>query len=752
MQFLMRQRNILLLLLLVAVCCGIPISRQLQFDQTIESFFPSDNPDILLLNRSRRDFGGDEFVVVAWKQPGLITISDDRKVPGVSETANARIVMLAEQLDAIPGVDTNGTRHLPRFLDRSLRSRNTRNGMLKLFEGTLISQDHSTTAIILLLRSSAESPETRSETIRKIRDVVTAFDATAVVAGEPILIQDMFDLVERDGNILYVVSLVVLTGVLLLIFRGFRWAAASVSVVISSVICTRAIFVLTGMQLSMVSSVLNSLVTVISIATVMHVIVHYRELRLDNDSCQAALQTLWDMWQPVFWTMITTAVGFGALLVSDIVPVRSFSMMMVTAVLTALVCIAIIMPSTLASGRSIRQPGHAPFESTLSAFLTHLARVVQHQPLLTGTVCLLLVAITTPGLFRLTIDSDFSHNFRRSSPIVRAVTFVESNLGPAGTWEIAFDVPEELTARFLDTAEALTRKLHALSTADAELTVLSLNDAIDIPPRLGNSRKRLDRLARRHQSLIDSLYNSTEHRMRIVLRSREQQPSETKLQQIDAVRTLVNQHFQELQAADSTLPQQQVTASGVFVLLAKVIDSLLSDQLNSFLVALAGILVCMTIAFRSLKLGLISLVPNVFPIVVVLGSLGMLDIPINMGTAMLASVSFGLTVDSTIHYITSFERARQQYTVAEALQVAHASAGRAVVFANLALVAGFMVLTVSAFVPLVYFGALMSLSMISGLFGDLILLPLLLRLSFADPPDVPAIRERSTADTTLSQP
>ena len=135
----------------------------------------------------------------------------------------------------------------------------------------------------------------------------------------------------------------------------------------------------------------------------------------------------------------------------------------------------------------------------------------------------------------------------------------------------------------------------------------------------------------------------------------------------------------------------------------------------------------MTVAFRSLRIGLISLFPNIFPVALLLGTLGWVGVPVNIGTAMIASVSMGLTVDSTIHYIFAFERARRVCSVAEALQQAHAGAGRAVVFAHLALIAGFTVLTASRFIPLVYFGGLMSLSMFCGLFGDLVLLPLLLQ-------------------------
>jgi len=731
MRFLMRQRNVLLLLLIAVVAAGLPISRQLEFDQTIDSFFPPDNPDILLLKRSRQDFGGDEFVVIAWKQPGLIELSEERQLPDVSEAAGEKIAKVAQALSQIPGVDPRGTRHLPLYLDRAPRSRNTRNAMIQLFEGILISQDRTTTAVILQLQSADESGVNRSETIRNIRTTVREQIPEAVVAGEPVLIQEMFDLVERDGTVLYVVSLVVLTGVLLLIFRGIRWSVASVCIVIASVVCTRAVLVLTGLQLSMVSSVLNSLLTVISIATAMHVIVHYRELRSTLDTTAAAEQSLQDMWRPVFWTVLTTAVGFGALMISEIVPVRSFSTMMVTGVLTALFCLTLVLPATLASGSHIRQPGRAPMEAVLSRALKRLARTVAGRPVITSTICVVLVVITAPGLLRLRIDSDFSHNFRDSSTIVRALSFVESQLGPAGTWEVAFDVPEPLPSAFLDSAGDLTEKLKQLSQPEAELAVLSLNDAIDIPPRLGNSTRRLERLRRRQEDLVDSLYNESSNRMRIVLRSREQQPSEVKLEQIEDVRALVGEHFTSLRQQQPDLAVEEVTASGLFVLLAKVIDSLLQDQLNSFVLAATGILICMTIAFRSLRIGCIALLPNIFPVVVVLGSLGMLNIPINMGTAMLASVSMGLTVDSTIHYITAYQRARKTHSPTAALEQAHDSAGRAVVFANLALVAGFMVLTVSSFVPLIWFGALMSLSMISGMIGGLVLLPLLLNWSSA---------------------
>ena len=112
----------------------------------------------------------------------------------------------------------------------------------------------------------------------------------------------------------------------------------------------------------------------------------------------------------------------------------------------------------------------------------------------------------------------------------------------------------------------------------------------------------------------------------------------------------------------------------------------------------------------------------------VIGSMGWIGLPINIATAMIASVSMGLTVDSSIHYISGYRRARLRgLGVYEALRDTHQGVGRALVFANLALIVGFTVLTLSHFIPLVYFGILVSVAMLGGLIGNLVLLPLLLR-------------------------
>ena len=770
MGVLIQYRNPLLFLAALAVLCAIPLSEQLVFDQRIESFFAEDSPDLILLNRSRSEFGGDEFVLVAWTEDRLLDVAGDDYPPNLKTAladdwvplapeAEERIRKTAARLNQIPGINTEKTQHLPGMLEKTIRFKNMKRAMVLLFEGTLIGQDARTTGIIVELLPESEAEVPRGRTIDEIRRVAATLHAEVAVAGEPVQVYDMFQLVEQDSRSLFLVSLAILSIVLLVMFHGLRWLLAPVGLVLGAVLITRAVLQLLGAELSMVSSMLNSLVTVIGIATFMHVIVHYRDLRNSRgiedvpiEPQEAARRTLSDMAAPVFWTCATTAVGFGSLLVSQITPVRSFSVMMCLATIVVLAGCFVLLPATLASGSRLRIPTAVPLEHWLDRVLHINCQILEKRPVATGLICLLLLGASAPGVLRLTLETDFSRNFKESSKIVKSLRFVESRLGGAGSWEVAFDTPETLDDEFLKGIHKLTLKLREQATDNQNLTVLSLTDMTSLPPRFFGPTRNLDRIRQRHPELVGSFYNEERNRMRIVLRSAEQQPADSKEKQILAVRATVEEYF----AADARrryaeaiatgadpadiheIQKSPPSASGMFVLLAAVIQSLLSDQLNSFLVATGGIFLCMTIAFRSLRIGLISLLPNIFPVTLVMGSLGWLGTRVNIGTAMITSVSMGLTVDSTIHYITAFERARRTTSVSEALQIAHAGAGRAVVFAHLALIAGFLVLTASRFVPLVYFGGLLTLSLVGGIWGDLVLLPLLLRWTTSGQPETTA--------------
>jgi len=603
----------------------------------------------------------------------------------------------------------------------------------------------------------------------------------------------MFRYVEEDGQTLFLWSLVLLGTVILLLFRSLRWMLLPLLVVAAALVWTDALLVLSGMQLSMVSSMMNSLVTIIAVATVTHITVEYREQRRGHEPAEAVRRTLAILLPPIFWTITTTAAGFAALVSSSITPVRSFGLMLASATLMVLVAVGMVLPGGVLLGRSrvkrresraqsqtsdvssaffsgsrlsalvsrlFSDPRYAPAEDRLAKFLSHTATVVQRRPLIVSLVMFAIFAFAAVGLLRTTVETDFSKNFRKSSPIVQSLDFVETKLGGAGTWEINFPAPEKLDKAYLDKVRGLAQRLReefivegnadfgfriadssssnpqsAIRNPQSELRgevtkVVALTDGLDaIPPILADTiDERLKLVRQLLPEFADGLYHPEARRMRIVLRSREREQSRKKLQLIARVQEIADEWAATELAGEFPEDELKTNATGLYVLLAFLIDNLLKDQWLSFGLAATAIVVMMAVAYRSLLIGLFSLLPNTFPIVLVIGGIGWLGIPINIATAMIASVSMGLTVDSSIHYISGYRRSRARgLSVAAALDETQQHVGRALVFANFALIVGFSVLTLSHFIPLVYFGILVSVAMFGGLIGNLVLLPLMLR-------------------------
>jgi predicted RND superfamily exporter protein len=724
---------------LASILAVFPASR-LTFNQSIESLYAEEDPHLRDYLASRRWFGGDELVGVVYQDPELF-----------ERAGLERMKRLAAELSEIRGVKRESTQDLALNLEavekpifkalfrKELASFRTR--AIELFRRVLVGDDDLTTAVIVRLDPEDEAPCPRGQTVTAIREAAAMFQKenglTTYVAGEPVQIHDMFRYVEEDGRVLGWASTTLLVVVILVLFRRFRWVLLPILIVQATLLWTKAILVFSGIQLTMVSSVLESLVTIMGVATVMHMSLVYCELRRDFDRVAALQRTLELLAVDVFWVCATTAAGFAAELASHVYPIRSFGVIMTLGSMLVLAAIAAIFPGGVLLGRFTADPDVSAADKHLGRWLGVLGDWIEKHPwrLLGG--CLAVTILSLWGMFQIRVETVFIRNFRESSPIVQAIEFIEEHLGGAGSWEISFPAPESLgddqeSEEFLARVREFAKRLRDLRTGDPlappDLTkVTAITDGIDLVPqrvllmRMSLTR-RMDLLANFQPEFIPSLYNGAQRRMRIVLRARERQPSETKERLIQMVEELADREF------PAETPDQRARATGLFVLLTYIVESLLGDQWACFFWGAVGIIAMMTIAYRSLRIGLIALVPNLLPIVLVVGTMGWLDLPINIGTAMISSVSMGLTVDASIFYISSFRRMQAMgLDFWQALRATQHEIGRALIYSNAALILGFLVLMLSHFIPLVYFGALVSVAILGGLAGNLVLLPLLMR-------------------------
>ncbi len=860
-------------------------ARTLDFDRRIETMFAPDDPLLPPYQKLKDTFGGNEIVLVVYHDEGLL--AEDGS--GIR-----RLAAICEKLSQVQGVrDVLSLAAVNRVLDKVRAMNFTRTYKMlcvvdpqsvlganyrELFAKYTHSTDGNTAAAVCMLYPQSDS-QARAATVEALRAIAQGLPAFEVgeglIVGEPAMVVDGFNYVEEDGWRLGWSTSLLLGAVIILCFRNLRWVVIPLVVVQFAVLLTKAVLVASSFQLSMVSSMLTSIVTVTGIATVIHITVNFREYRqLGLPPHESLANTIVILAGPVLWSCLTTAAGFGALLVAEAGPVQDFGLMLAIGSLFILFSVTILVPPLALLGSVGIDPQTAWGEKILDRQLQRIVAWVENSPWLVGALVTVFVGVTVIGMSFLEVESDFTKNFRADTPIVTSYEYVEDKLGGAGVWDIMLPAPRtennaSLAAEYLARVARLEKRLREeVVTLDADggpalgaltkvVSVADADEATKVPPilnrtgasaRLGKMR---DELPVFYSSMLNTVGPKFEFEalaslvtlageqslglpaplavsslapcrdeihgaitqlvprygyLRIMLRARERQSASQKLAVIDQVERIVDDELNQpdwheffdtliqddvavqqvralfstddwpallanlrnsadrdaLTAAQRTVeaalgpdawkqfvavvrdqaPRAEVT--GFFVLLTNLIKSMLHDQWVCFGVATAAIAVMMLIAFRSFVLALVALVPNALPIFMVFGVMGWLGlyyehIKINMGAAMIAAVSMGLSVDSSIHYIISFQRERaQNKTVHESLAVVQKSVGRAVVFATLALVVGFSVLCTSNFVPTIYFGVLVGLSMLGGLFGNLVVLPLLLKFVSRDP----APRER----------
>ncbi len=738
--WLIDHRVLLAALAALLAIVSVERSRRLEFIRSVDTMFDRADPALPPYRRLARVFGSSEVILAAYDAPDLFTA-----------TGIASLRELTARLETLPGIATatslSGTPLGDRIIDIDTNPAARR--LVALMEGYAVSADHGTAGIVCVLEPAGTTAGvTRADAIDGVRKVIDALPG-GTVAGEPVMLRDGFAMLERDGNVLGT-SAGILAGLVLLVsFRSIRWLVVPLAVVLMALWSTRGILAVTGIKLTMVSTMLSAMVTVVAIATVVHVIVEYRRQREMGLPPRLALEEAMTLlFWPVLGAIATDIIGFGALITSQVGPVHDFGIMTAIGALMVLVGVALVLPFVALVGRFDTDPRRAWGEGVLDLGLDHLVRRIIKHPGRILVLSSVLFGGAVAGMAWLTVETDFTGNFRRSSPIVRSYEMIESRLGGAGVWDILVPVNGAIDGAMLARIDRLQRRLRSEVTVPgpddgtptpALTKVLSIADVLAaVSPTaiegigsspLGNLMitGAIGLLRQQHPQIgktligTDPLDGSTW--LRVMLRARERQSAGAKRQIIEGVRRIVSEELPP--GTDG----REGEVTGFFVLLAQLVDRLLSDQWSTFLLAAGGIYLLLAIALRSPLLAAVALVPNALPIFVVLGLMGWSGQRINMGTAMIAAVSMGLSVDSSIHYLVAFRRRLADgHTLEAALDVAHQTAGRAMIFSTLALVVGFLALCTSGFIPTVSFGALSCLTLLGGLAGNLVVLPVLLAL------------------------
>ena len=775
------------ILLLIAAW---PASKRLRFDRSLHRMFAADDP-------TRTDF---EFLHSKFMVSDLaVFVYRDENLWAKDGKGLERLKIIRERIEAIPGIafamdlskvdqmlgqldqpfsffsrpERKGTRHV--LLDDGSEIANEFKAM---FEGQTHSRDGTLVAIACLLKPADQTTVAIKETLFSLRKTGHALTDegldSAMLVGQPVMVEEGFDEIDQDGKRLSFVSAVSLTLLILIGFRSLRWAIISIAVVQWSLIVTRGLLAWLAWDLTMVSSMLGSIITVIGVATTMHWMLGYQRMMKSKPVPEMALQlSMRSLWRPIVWACVTDAIGFASLAFAKVGPVQDYGCMMAIASLVVLVGIFALVPAMallpIIPERFAKYLGlsyelfEIPGEERFRKCLLWILNCVNSRPVIVSFASIVVCAIAVFGSLGLKVETDFIKNFRPDAPLVVAYRAVENELGGAGVWDIILPAPKVLSQRYLDQVLELETRLRCIEIPGEEsmrltkvVSFADIDQASRSSPILGtlSIEARLlgmqqvmgsfvDTLISRPDSVqpgrLDLLSSPGKRFLRIMLRSREQAEAAQKEQLIAEVRRTVDQAIRsekwvaifgdddEYSARQTGTTNSKATVSGYYVLLSRLVSSVVADQWRCFAIATFGIWIAMSIALRSPWMASLTILPNALPSLCILGWMGWTGTRVNLGAAMIAAVSMGLSVDSSLHYLIRFQRERRDgRSFDEALTAAQSEIGMAILLSTFALVLGFGSLAMSNFLPTVVFGTTASSSMVGGLLGNLVVLPALL--------------------------
>ncbi len=805
---------VLVSMLALVAACSIFIS-SLNIDASPDSLMLESDPDLKYYREVHRHYGTDEFIIVGFKPKKEIlekstidfieNISEKfKKIEGVSSVTSLSNVPLLLQIqkDNKTG-ETSFSNLLSSKVD--LAKAKAEFTTSPIYVNNLVNDDLNTTAIKVdieknetlidlleekyvfldkqknqLLDESDEADlhgvrknilferqviNNRYKTVlRSVREIVNDVDDAGefYLAGAPLIGNDMKDFVGKDIKIFGVAILSIMILVLFLFFRRPAWIFLALVCAILNVLLVAGLASILEFQLTIISSNFVALLIIFSVTLSIHVIIRYQEIQKTqpNQTIDENLKiTLSQIITPCFYMVLTSAIAFFSLIVSDINPVIVFGYIMILGLLCAFLLTFTVLPALI----MLINPKSRVLEQDKSAtLLENLLNVIVNNKKLTIAIVVGMFVLNIIGISQITVENRFIDYFKKTTDIYQGLELVDQELGGTVPLEVMLEVDpdqveevdedaqedeefgdyltnlegtqDDFTAKSYWYNRSGIRKINKIHKYLEDLPqvgkVLSLSSTEEVFRTINKGepledfhlslvyRKVPDNVK---QVLISPYVSSDGSQARILARIKDSDHTLIRNDLLKKISIELNTSFIN--------DGESVRLTGISVLYNNVLQSLFRSQILTLGTVFVCIFIMLVILFRNFKLAVIGTLPNIFTALFILGLMGVLGIPLDIMTITIAAITIGIGVDYAIHYIHRYKKEfAQNGDNFQAIYRSQTTVGKALYFTSITITLGFIILVLSNFVPSIYFGMLTSIAMLVALFATFSIIPLLLSI------------------------
>jgi predicted RND superfamily exporter protein len=572
------------------------------------------------------------------------------------------------------------------------------------------------------------------------------------LSGIPMIADDLITFVKKDITVFGSGVFIFIIITLWFIFRDIRW------VVFPLLSCFLSIAIMVGMlgylnwKVTVISSNFISLMLILTMEINIHYVERYKQLQAEfpkKKENYLAYLTTTKIFTPILYAVLTTALAFLSFIFCDIKPVIDFGWMMTLGLFISLFVSMILLPYLIIKFKPKATPIHQSKDSKIAEIFASIA-INQRVLVLAFSTIILILSIY--GMTRLKVENSFINYFDKKTEIYQGMKLIDEKLG--GT------TPLEIILKFKDTdsknnksdddffqgsdsneykdsywftnfrVNKIVNVHQYLETLPEIGKVLSFYSVLQLGEKI-NDNKKLGPLemAILYSKLPDDIkksivtpYVSIENNeARISLRIIDSNPNLNRKELLIKIQKDLEEKL--------NLSKDEFKITGILVIFNNLLQSLFDSQIKTLGITFAGIFILLLILFKSLSWSIVAAIPNFTAALFILGSLGLFNIPLDMMTITIASISVGIAIDNSIHYIYRFrEEFKINKNYKKTIEICHKSVGKAIVNASLTIVFGFSILIFSNFIPSIYFGVFTGLAMLTAMTLVLTLMPQLIAI------------------------
>ena len=773
----------LMFLLIAGVLSQLP---KITIDTSSEGFLHADDPILATYNEFRDQFGRDETIMLAIKTPNVFDQTFLRDLKKLHIELEDNVPYLDEVNSLINARNTRGegdsliVEDLFEDWPESAEALAEKKSLIlnsKLYKNFLISEDAKYTTLMIstvayspgesevdLTEGFEESSEPskedltfltdaeNSEVVNKVQEITKKYHSENFYiyhAGSPVVVHSIKRSMQKDMQTSTKFALLTIAIVLLILFRRASGVFLPILMVILTLLSTLAFMAATGTPLKLPTQILPSFLLAVGVAASVHLLsIFYHHLNEHHNKREAIAYSLGHSGLAIAMTSLTTAAGLLSFSMSEVAPIADLGRFAASGVLVSLIYTLVLLPALIAliplkhKDDSSTQGRTRLMDKVLLAF----AHVSTNHSKTIVIASVIIIVVSVFGLLKTTFFHDPLTWMPKSWETRQATELLDVEMKGTSVLEVVIDTGKEnglYEPKLIQALDKLHTTIDDFSLGEINISkTVSLVDVLKESNRAlhGNDEKYYTPPVERDLIAQELLLfeNSGSDDLEDLVDSQFSKARFTiKTPWIDAARNTQLILAIEEQFKAALADQADTSVTGMGSLFGRTMDAAINSTKISYLAATAVITIMMILLLSDIKLGLVSMIPNLLPIVISLSVMGYLGMPLDMFTMLIGSIAIGLVVDDTIHFLHNFRRYHKEtQNVNLAVEKTLLSTGRAIFVTTVVLCLGFFIFMTADMNNVFRFGFITGITIILALLSDLLLAPALMKLMYgkADKP------------------